>query len=79
VITNILRRVVNYIKSASHYMASIFTNVSWYEYDDLKLKRIQVLSTKYMVMPHVLICTNKIKQSEFYFLVYFQFIFKFKI
>ncbi|EFN70902.1 hypothetical protein EAG_00206, partial [Camponotus floridanus] len=35
----LLRGVVNYIKSACHYTALLFTNASWYEYDDLKLKR----------------------------------------
>jgi len=52
----VLRGVVNYIKSASHYTALLFiyiTNVSWYKYDDLTLKRVQV-STKY-IMPHILI------------------------
>jgi len=57
----VLRGVVNYIKNASHYTALLFTNVSWYEYDDLTLKRVQVSSTKYMVMPHVLIYAQENK------------------
>lgn len=56
----LLRGVVNYLNHARHYTALLFTNVSWYEYDDLKLKRVQVSPKKCMVLPHVLIY-SKIK------------------
>lgn len=50
-----LRGVVNYLKQASHYTALLYTNVSWYEYDDLKSKRQQVSPQKYIILPHVLL------------------------
>lgn len=51
----VLRGIVNYLNNMSHYTALIHTGVTWYEYDDLKPRRSQVASTKYMVAPHVLI------------------------
>lgn len=38
----LLRGVVNYIDNMRHYTAIIYNNISWYEYDDLKAKRIQI-------------------------------------
>lgn len=54
----ILRGVINYIDSIRHYMALLFTNIAWYEYDDLKPKRIAISPIKYEVTPHVLLCTQ---------------------
>lgn len=51
----IIRGVVNYINYMRHYTAVLFTNTTWYEYDDLKSKRIQVSPTKYKLTPHVLL------------------------
>lgn len=59
----ILRGVVHYMDRARHYTAVVFTNMFWYEYDDLQSKRIQVSPKKYTVMPHVLLYT-KIKQRD---------------
>lgn len=51
----ILRGIVNYLNNMLHYTALLHTNVSWYEYDDLKYKRTQVLPTNYNIVPHVLL------------------------
>lgn len=51
----ILRGVVNYFNNIKHYTALLYTNISWYEYDDLKSKRTQVSPTNYNIVPHVLL------------------------
>lgn len=51
----ILRGIINYINNMRHYTALLFTNISWYEYDDLQPKRTAISSTKYKVVPHVLL------------------------
>ncbi|KYN14575.1 hypothetical protein ALC57_13209, partial [Trachymyrmex cornetzi] len=50
----ILGGVINFLGNARHYTALIHTNVKWYEYDDLRSKRVEVSST-YKVVPHVLL------------------------
>lgn len=51
----ILRGVINYMNNMHHYNALLFTGTKWYEYDDLKPKRIEISPTKYEVVPHVLL------------------------
>lgn len=51
----VLRGVINFLTNMRHYVALLFTGASWYEYDDLKSKRIEISPTKYNVTPHVLL------------------------
>jgi len=51
----VLRGVINYINNMIHYTALLFNNTTWYEYDDLKTKRIEISPSKYEVVPHVLL------------------------
>lgn len=51
----VLRGVINYLNNMRHYVALLFTGISWYEYDDLKTKRIEISPTKYTITPHVLL------------------------
>lgn len=38
-----------------HYTTLLFNNTTWYEYDDLKTKQIEISQAKYEVVPHVLL------------------------
>lgn len=51
----VLRGVINYMNNMSHYNALLFTNTTWYEYDDLKKKRIEIPPAKYEVVSQVLL------------------------
>lgn len=48
----VLRGVINYLHIMRHYIALLFSGVSWY---DLKSKPIEISPAKYMITPHVLI------------------------
>jgi len=51
----ILRGIVNYLSKMRHYTAVLYTNASWYVYDDLKSKRTQVSPANYNTVPHVIL------------------------
>jgi len=53
----ILRGIVNYLSNMRHYTVLLNTSACWYEYDDLKSKRTQLIACKllYNVVPYVIL------------------------